>query len=308
MERLRRLTTFWQWLPAFRVVAETLHLPTAAEILCVSPSALSRSARLMAREVGAPLFVKHGRRLALTDEGREFLAAVRNAMRTVDDGLQQVRSEVLHGTVHVSSTGALTTTFVVPALIGLRRAHPDLQLRVSAAEPAEVAAQLLRGQLDVAFHSSPFRHPELRTEHLGELTMGVYCGPRQELYGREEVTMDDVLRQEFVTPLPAADGTIPDGWPAAHPRRIALQVDQMRVGLDTCRTSDLVAVLPDALAGTSSELWRLPIDSIPPAEIFTLHRTTLGAGHRADRTIVAAVRAEIAARRGGAGGRREETH
>ncbi len=56
MERLRRVASFWNWLPAFRAVAETEHLPTAAEALFVSPSALSRAIRLLEKDVGQPLF------------------------------------------------------------------------------------------------------------------------------------------------------------------------------------------------------------------------------------------------------------
>ena len=37
MERVVRLDSFWSWLPAFRVVAETAHLPTAARTLGVGP-------------------------------------------------------------------------------------------------------------------------------------------------------------------------------------------------------------------------------------------------------------------------------
>src|SRR5262245_24932867 len=36
MDRAARLTELWSWLPAFRAVAETQHLPTAAAALHVS--------------------------------------------------------------------------------------------------------------------------------------------------------------------------------------------------------------------------------------------------------------------------------
>ena len=57
MERMRRLTTLWSWLPGFRAVAETQHLPTASKQLHVGASALSRTIRLLEealREKGDP--------------------------------------------------------------------------------------------------------------------------------------------------------------------------------------------------------------------------------------------------------------
>ena len=82
MERVRRLARFWNWLPAFRVTAETAHLPTASEALHISPSALSRTIRLLEEDVGQPLFDRVGRNIALNAAGQRLLAAVRDAMRT----------------------------------------------------------------------------------------------------------------------------------------------------------------------------------------------------------------------------------
>ena len=42
---LLRLLELWSWLPAFRFVAETEHLPTASDLLYTSPSALSRTVK-----------------------------------------------------------------------------------------------------------------------------------------------------------------------------------------------------------------------------------------------------------------------
>ena len=51
MEHLRRLYRVWNWLPAFRAVAETEHLPTASEMLGLTPSALSRAIKQLEDEL-----------------------------------------------------------------------------------------------------------------------------------------------------------------------------------------------------------------------------------------------------------------
>ena len=45
-----RVSRIWNWLPVFRAVAETEHLPTASELLYVTPSALSRTIRLLEKD------------------------------------------------------------------------------------------------------------------------------------------------------------------------------------------------------------------------------------------------------------------
>ena len=52
MDKVQRLHRFWSWLPAFSAVAETQHLPSAALKLHVSPSALSRTIRLLEDDLG----------------------------------------------------------------------------------------------------------------------------------------------------------------------------------------------------------------------------------------------------------------
>ena len=69
MERLRRVARLWSWLPAFRAVGETQHLPTASEHLLVTAPALSRAVRLLEKDVGRELFRRTGRRIELNDNG-----------------------------------------------------------------------------------------------------------------------------------------------------------------------------------------------------------------------------------------------
>ena len=90
MERLRRVNRLWNWLPAFRAVAETEHLPSASALLGVSPSALSRTIKLVEEDVGRPLFDREGRQLRLNANGHAFLRSVRDAMRRVHDGLGEI--------------------------------------------------------------------------------------------------------------------------------------------------------------------------------------------------------------------------
>ena len=103
MERARRIVQFWNWLPAFRAVAETQHLPSAASQLGVSPQALSRTIKLLEEELDADLFHRVGRQLRLSDAGEELLSSVRDAMRRVDDGLGRIEPGELRGRLRIAS-------------------------------------------------------------------------------------------------------------------------------------------------------------------------------------------------------------
>lgn len=63
MDHLVRWSEFWNWVPVFRVVTEANHLRTAATILSISRSAISRTIRLLADNAGEELLDPHGRSL-----------------------------------------------------------------------------------------------------------------------------------------------------------------------------------------------------------------------------------------------------
>jgi len=275
--RLRALQPLWSWLPAFRAVAETEHLPSAGELCGTGPSSLSRALSLLERHVGKPLFTRSGRSLTLNDDGRLLLDAVRDAMRRVDDGLEALRGGGLRGTMKIASGGAGTTALVAPALERLRDRHPDLMTQLVGRAPLDTPQDLLRGRLDVAFQEAPLHHRGLTTLEVGRLTKSVYCGPRHPLFERRRVARAQLVGGEFLAPPPGADGVHPDGWPTGEPRRVVMLTDQLRVGLELCIDQPLLAVLPDVLAARhENRLRRLQAVAIDPSPVFAVHRRVLG--------------------------------
>ncbi len=168
MERLRRIADLWNWLPAFRAVAETEHLHRAAEMLNTSAPALSRTIRLLEDSLDAPLFHRNGgRHLELTDLGRALAAATRDGLRRVDEALATTSPrEKLTGPLRVSSEGRLTTTYLVAALARLRREHVELVPHLTCVVASDVVSQLLRGDLDVALVFQPTPHHDIVVERL----------------------------------------------------------------------------------------------------------------------------------------------
>ena len=82
------------------------------------------------------------------------------------------------------------------------------------------------------------------------------------------------------------DGTVPDHWPPAWPRRIALHVAQMQVALDACRDQGLLAVLPWPVAARAG-LRRLPLAGIEGSPLHLVQRPALDRATRADRVAQA---------------------
>ncbi len=274
-----RLEDLWNWLPAFRAVAESEHLPTAAAALFVTPSAVSRTIRLLEQELGRPLFQREGRRLRLNPAGERLLARVREAMRRVERGLAEARDETLVGPLRVFSGGLMTPLFVEPALARLRATHPRVVAYLRSILQEGIVQDLLRGRIDLGFQSGPVAHPDIVTVHLGEATNGVYCGPGHPLFRARRLDIDRVLEHAFIAPVPDPSGQSSDGWPTDRTRRVGLFTDHMAVGIRGCAGGEYLAVLPDAIARQHG-FRRLPMDELPSAGMYAMHRPFLDEGER----------------------------
>jgi DNA-binding transcriptional LysR family regulator len=123
----------------FIAVADTLHFGRAAERLGMTQPPLSQSIMALERELGAPLFVRSKRTVALTGFGRQWLDHVRPAVEQVA-ALPEIARRLLAGT-----TGRLSIAFVSTADYSVL---PQLVRDYSAACP-DVEVELIEATSDV---------------------------------------------------------------------------------------------------------------------------------------------------------------
>ena len=132
----------------FRAVAETLHFGRAAESLGMTQPPLSQSILRLEQELGAPLFVRTKRSVALTPFGAQWLVPVRTALDSVN-ALPDVARRLRDG-----EAGRLELSFVstadysiLPALVRRYAAlYPDVEIALIEATSDVQIAALLDGQ------------------------------------------------------------------------------------------------------------------------------------------------------------------
>jgi DNA-binding transcriptional LysR family regulator len=294
-EPLRRRT--WNWLPTFLEVAETGSVIEASRRLHLTPAAVSRTVRLLERELGEPLFNRIGRSLVLNSHGSLLRDAVRSAASAVDRGLVAARADPFSGRLRVASLGVLTEVFVVPSLIALKREHAELIPEHLNLRTSEALEQLARGELDVAFYYEEVAADGVVVERLGVTSVSVYCGRGHPLFCRRRLTEAMVLEHSFSVPQIGDSGRVMDGWPTDLSRKVGMRITLLRSNLEVCRSGALLAVLPDVTAARfarAGELRPLPMRRLPDIEIFA-GRPASGLERGAARALVERVREEVTA-------------
>ncbi|WP_369348338.1 LysR substrate-binding domain-containing protein [Stenotrophomonas sp. JAG2] len=151
-------------LQQFIAVAEELHFNRAAERLHMAQPPLSQAIRRLEGLVGAPLFERTNRSVALTPAGAAFLETARRTVQSLEEGVAQTRR------VAQGIEGHLTLTFIniapyVPLLRVLRtfrQANPGITFTMREATTQEQINALEQGRADIAF----MRAPGTTTPHL----------------------------------------------------------------------------------------------------------------------------------------------
>lgn len=284
VERIRRLIEFWNWLPAYRAVAETEHVRTAAEKLRVSPSALSRSIGLLEENLGEQLFDREGRGIRLNRAGTDFLESLRAAMRLIEDGLKAVESNALAGSFYVAVPDNLFR-LLLGGLRDLQQEFPDLKVHVVEGTRAEINSMLARGHLDLAFTANPEVGDDVEVDRFVATKNGVYCGTDHPLAKVKDPTIAQIAEHSFVT---YGNDASRDSWPADTPRRIVMVVERLQSAVESTAFGGLLSILPDHVAAPYTErgvLHRIPVDVLPGTEFFTVRRKQVTSQDRSVRVL-----------------------
>ncbi|QKV94662.1 LysR family transcriptional regulator [Streptomyces sp. NA02950] len=137
-------------LRAFAAVADELHFTRAAARLYVAQQALSRDIRRLERELGAELFVRTTRQVALTAEGERLLPYARRVLAAQDELAAAVGGGT--GRPLLVDVGAPVSTGARVLDEARRRLAADTELVARYHSGLTgAAAELLTGRLDVSF-------------------------------------------------------------------------------------------------------------------------------------------------------------
>ncbi|GIM91367.1 LysR family transcriptional regulator [Paractinoplanes toevensis] len=185
----------------FVAVAEERHFTRAAERMRVAQSGLSASIRALEKDLDADLFVRHTRRVELTDAGRALLAEAHRTLASAAaarDAVAAVRG-LLRGSLTVGSEQCLGVIDLPPMLAAFRRAHPGVEIRLAYAGSGEIVEQIRLGRLNVGFVALPGPAPDgVRLMPVATEEMMLLCHPGHRLAEKDAVGVADLLDEDFI--------------------------------------------------------------------------------------------------------------
>ena len=134
------------------VVDHGLNVSVAAEALFTSQPGISKQIRQLEDELGVPIFIRQGKRLAaLTAGGEVIVATARRALQELNN-LKRVGAEFKSedtGALAIATTHTQARYVLPPVLKRFAERYPKVRLLLHQGNPAQVAEQTEHADVDV---------------------------------------------------------------------------------------------------------------------------------------------------------------
>ena len=178
-------------LRAFEAVARLDSVSRAAKELHVTHGAVSRQLRVLEEALGSPLFVKHGRGLALTPAGRRMYEAAESALEPLRSAWADLQRRQSQAPFVLGCPGSVLARWMIPRLERLARDQPDLKLHLAASDaPPDASLSGLDAALLIAAAPWP---AEWQVHALAAERIGPVVSPRYSGVERVRGTPPEVL-------------------------------------------------------------------------------------------------------------------
>jgi DNA-binding transcriptional LysR family regulator len=170
-------------LRVFVAVAESLHMTRAAEALGLSQSAASAAIAALEARHAVRLFDRVGRGLSLTEAGRVLLpearavlARTQAAARALDD-----LADFRRGAIALAASQTVANYWLPSRLAAFAQKYPNIALRLTVGNTAQVAAVVLDGGADIGFVEGEVESPLLQRTRVSTDRIGLYAAPSHPL-------------------------------------------------------------------------------------------------------------------------------
>ncbi len=116
----------------FEAAARHLNFTHAAKEMHLTHGAVSQRIKRLEEHLGTALFLRGGRGMLLTDEGRRLLERVQTAISEITEGVEAIRPNNTDRILTISTAPCLAAYWLLPRLADFNEQHPDIQVNVRA--------------------------------------------------------------------------------------------------------------------------------------------------------------------------------
>lgn len=193
----------------FQTVIEQGSFQKAAQVLNLTPSAISHAISTAEKELGFPLFNRNKNGITLTSYGENLQPYILTVLNS-DAKLQQAISEfngLTTGSVKIGTFSSVCTSFI-PEIIGeFSSSHPGIEIKIYQGTYEDVYNWLKTGVVDIGFLSDSSCR-ELTMTPIYEDELMLIAPKDYKTKHRKYVDIDELDGQKFISQRESTDADV----------------------------------------------------------------------------------------------------
>jgi DNA-binding transcriptional LysR family regulator len=142
-------------LKIFCTVAAELSITQAASVLGRAPSNVTTRVQQLESDVGTELFVRTGKRIALSSAGERFLDYARRLLALEEEARHVVTGGVDGGALRIGSMESTAASRLLPVLADYHTRHSNTRIDLITGPSRHLIEQVRTGAIDCAFVAFP---------------------------------------------------------------------------------------------------------------------------------------------------------
>ena len=181
-------------LKVFKTVADRLSFTKAAAELLISQPAVTKQINELERLLGKPLFLRHGNRISLTDDGVRLLEYANRILALYGELRDAFVEEqgAFSGEIRLGASTTLSQ-YVLPGLLAkFRKLYPDVRVTLFNENTEQIERQIAEGKLDFGMIEGTASNPALHYELFMDDELVLVTSASNTSFTREEITAADL--------------------------------------------------------------------------------------------------------------------
>lgn len=160
---------------AFEQTARFGNVARAAELLDLTPSAVSHQLAKLEAMIGRPLFLRTARGVTLTPVGEQYLTEVSGILHSLAVATERAASDVSLDCLRLHSSPSFGLLWLMPRLEQFRQSHPDIQLNLSCSYES---LHFSRDKIDVDIRHGMPNWPSFEVRTIRDEKIAVMASPK----------------------------------------------------------------------------------------------------------------------------------
>jgi LysR family transcriptional regulator, low CO2-responsive transcriptional regulator len=183
----------------FQTVAEQLNFTRAAKLLHLSQPAVSMQVKQLEDAVGLPLFEHTGKKIQLTEAGREIFQYARTLFQTFEEMEEVIAAMKGLDTGHLNIAVASTVNYFAPRLMAeFSRSYPGIDLRLDVTNREHLMGLLKNNEIDIVLMGLPPEDIELEFEPFMENPLVIIAPPGHPLQNEGHIPAERLGQEIFI--------------------------------------------------------------------------------------------------------------